>query len=186
MRLNIHTLIHPTIHKLAHEIIYQKSHNKLQHTDNEKTLGMLIFYEILRKWLKINNIYIKKVDVLKERHLLNKLDKYLILTNIIECYNILADIPRILPEPYLKHIDFNNININNSFYSNENLQEYKIIIFEKFLKNYGIIEIINYLHKNNQIDLNHIKIICLACNSNILKYLAKKHPQLSIYTIKIN
>nr|UAD87913.1 hypothetical protein [Gracilaria textorii] len=184
MRLNIHTLIHPTIQKLAYEIIYQKSHKKLHHTDNEKTLGILIFYEILRKWLKIDNIYIKKVDFLKERRLFNQLDKYLIITNIIECYNILADVHRILPEPYLKHIDFNNI--NNSFYYNEKLQEYKIIIFEKFLKNYGIIEIINYLQKNNQINLNHVKIICLTCNSNILKYLAKKYPQLSIYTIKIN
>nr|YP_010198097.1 hypothetical protein LK227_pgp005 [Gracilaria multipartita]UAD86513.1 hypothetical protein [Gracilaria multipartita] len=184
MRLNIHTLIHPTIQKLAYEIIYQKTRKKLQDTDNEKTLGMLIFYEILRKCLKIDNIYIKKVDVLKEKRLLNQLDKYLIVTNITECYNMLADVQRILPESYLQHIDFNNI--NNTFYCNEKLQEYKIIIFEKFLKNYGIIEIINYLQKNNQINLNHVKIICLTCNNNILKYLAKKYPQLSIYTIKIN
>nr|YP_010195639.1 hypothetical protein LK149_pgp005 [Gracilaria baiana]UAD83036.1 hypothetical protein [Gracilaria baiana] len=184
MRLNIHTLIHPTIQKLAYEIIYQKSHKKLKDTNNEKTLGMLIFYEILRKWLKIDNIYIKKVDILKEKCLLNQLDKYLIMTNIIECYNILADVQRILPESYLKHIDFNNL--NNNFYCNEKLEEYKIIIFEKFLKNYGIIEIINYLQKNNQINLNHVKIICLTYNNNILKYLAKKYPQLNIYTVKIN
>nr|YP_010198301.1 hypothetical protein LK226_pgp005 [Gracilaria ornata]UAD86717.1 hypothetical protein [Gracilaria ornata] len=184
MRLNIHTLIHPTIQKLAYEIIYQKSHKKLQDTNSEKTLGMLIVYEILRKYLKIDNIYIKKVDVLKERRLLNQLDKYLFITNLIECYNMLADVQRILPECSLKHIDFNNI--HNTFYCDEKLQEHQIIIFEKFLKNYGIIEIINYLQKNNQINLNHVRIICLTCNKNILKYLAKKYPQLSIYTIKIN
>nr|YP_010196667.1 hypothetical protein LK223_pgp006 [Gracilaria cervicornis]UAD84064.1 hypothetical protein [Gracilaria cervicornis] len=184
MRLNIHTLIHPTIQTLAYEIIYQKSHKQPQYTDNEKTLGMLIFYEILRKWLTIDHIYIKKVDILKEKHLLNQLDKYLIITNIIECYNMLADVQRILPKSYLKHIDFNNI--NNTFYYNEELQKYKIIIFEKFLKNYGIIEIINYLQNSNQINLNHVKIVCLTCNNNILKYLAKNHPQVNIYTIKIN
>nr|YP_009019552.1 uracil phosphoribosyltransferase [Gracilaria salicornia]AHH24520.1 uracil phosphoribosyltransferase [Gracilaria salicornia]UAD87708.1 hypothetical protein [Gracilaria salicornia] len=183
MKLNIHTLMHPSIQKLAYEIIYQKSHKQLQNTDNEKILGMLIFYETLRKWLKIDNIYIKKVDILKESYLLNHLDKYLIITNIIKCYNILADVHKILPQSYLQHIDFDSV--NNIFDYNERLQEYKIIIFEKFLKNYTIIELINYLHKNNKINLNHVKIICITSNSNILKYIAQKYPQLNIYTIKI-
>nr|YP_009510947.1 hypothetical protein [Gracilaria gracilis]AXI96620.1 hypothetical protein [Gracilaria gracilis] len=182
MGLNIHTLIHPTIQQLAYEIIYQKSHHKLEHRNNEKTLGMLIFYETLRKWLKIDNIYIKKVDMLQESYLSNQFDKYLIITNIIECYNILADIERILPESNLQHIDLNDINRINY---HKKLKEYKIIIFEKFLKNYAIIEIINYLQRNNKINLNDVKIICLTCSNNILKYLAKKYPQLNIYTIKI-
>uniref|UniRef100_A0AAU7YPL2 Uracil phosphoribosyltransferase n=1 Tax=Gracilaria hainanensis TaxID=2871843 RepID=A0AAU7YPL2_9FLOR len=183
MELNIHRLIHPTIQKLAYEIIYQKSHTQLKNTDNEKTLGMLIFYETLRKWLRIDNIYIKKVDILKESYLLNHLDKYLIMTNIIKYYNIITDVQKILPESYLQHIDFDDI--NNIFNYNEKLQEYKIIIFEKFLKNYAIIDMINYLQKNNEINLNHVKIICITCNNNILKHIAQKYPQLNIYTIKI-
>nr|UAD87301.1 hypothetical protein [Gracilaria pacifica] len=183
MGLNIHTLIHPTIQKLADEIIYQKSYQPFECKNNEKTLGMLIFYETLRKWLKIDNIYIKKIDMLQESHLSNQLDKYLVITNIIECYNILADVERILPESYLQHIDLNDINAISNYH--KKLKEYKIIIFEKFLKNYAIIEIINYLQINNKINLNDVKIICLTCSNNVLKYLAKKYPQLNIYTIKI-
>nr|YP_009510538.1 hypothetical protein [Gracilaria caudata]AXI96211.1 hypothetical protein [Gracilaria caudata] len=179
MGLNIHTLIHPIIQKLAYEIIYQKPQN----TDSEKTLGMLIFYETLRKWLKIDHIYIKKVDSLKESCFSNQLDKYLIITNIIECYNILGEIERILPQSYVKHIEFHKANEVSNY--NQKLTEYKIIIFEKFLKNYGIINIINYLHKHNITNLNHVKIICVTCNQNILKYIAQKYPQLNIYTTKI-
>nr|UAD84268.1 hypothetical protein [Gracilaria changii] len=179
MKLNIHKLIHPIIQKLAYEIIYQKP----QTTDQEKILGMLIFYETLRKWVKIDNIYIKKVDVLKESYFSNQLDKYLIITNIIECYNILADVKRILPQSYIKHIELDKI--NNVFSYTQKLQEYKIIIFEKFLKKHGIINIINYLQKHHVTNLNHVKIICITCNNNILKYIAHKYPQLNIYTTKI-
>nr|YP_010196874.1 hypothetical protein LKZ11_pgp005 [Gracilaria cliftonii]UAD84678.1 hypothetical protein [Gracilaria cliftonii] len=179
MVLNIHTIVHPVIQKLAYEIIYQKPHN----TDSEKTLGMLIFYETLRKWLRIDNIYIKKVDVLKESYFSNQLDKYLIIANIIECYNMLADIQRILPESYVKHVEFHKA--NEIFSYKQKLKEYKIIIFEKFLKSYGIIDIINHLYKHNITNLNHVKIVCVTCNNNILKYVAQKYPQLNIYTTKI-
>nr|YP_010195845.1 hypothetical protein LK100_pgp005 [Crassiphycus birdiae]YP_010197077.1 hypothetical protein LK099_pgp005 [Crassiphycus corneus]UAD83242.1 hypothetical protein [Crassiphycus birdiae]UAD84881.1 hypothetical protein [Crassiphycus corneus] len=179
MGLNIHTLIHPIIQKLAYEIIYQKP----QSTDNEKTLGILIFYETLRKWLKIDNIYVKKVDALKESYFSNQLDKYLIITNIIECYNFLGEVERILPQSCIKHIEFYKADEISKY--SQKLKEHKIIIFEKFLKNYEIINIINYLYKHKITNLNHVKIICITCNQNILKYIAQKYPQLNIYTTKI-
>nr|WDZ67963.1 hypothetical protein [Gracilaria vermiculophylla] len=183
MKLNIHTIIHPIIQKLAYEIMHEKTYEKSINTNNEKTLGMLIFYETLRKWLKIDSVYIKKVDILKKELFLNQSEKYLIITNIIECYNILSEVQKILPKTYLKHIDF--YNKNNEFICNTKLEEYKIIIFEKFLINYNIIETINYLNSKYKINLSGIKIVCVTCNSNILKSIAQKYPYLNIYTTKI-
>nr|YP_063544.1 uracil phosphoribosyltransferase [Gracilaria tenuistipitata var. liui]AAT79619.1 uracil phosphoribosyltransferase [Gracilaria tenuistipitata var. liui] len=183
MQLNIHILTHPIIRKLAYEITYKNSYEEPVHTDSEKILGMLIFYEISRNWVKIDNLYIKKVDIFKEDYVSNQLDKYLIITNIIECHNILTDINKILPKTYLRHIDLYSTNNQVKYYTKQ--QEYKIIIFEKFLKNYNIIETINYLQRKDKINLNNIKIVCITCDDNFLKYLAQKYPTLNVYTTKI-
>nr|YP_010199086.1 hypothetical protein LK147_pgp005 [Hydropuntia urvillei]UAD88535.1 hypothetical protein [Hydropuntia urvillei] len=183
MRLNIHIIIHPIIQKLTYKIIYQKSSKNPENIDNEKILGMLILYEILRKWLKINNIYIKKFNVLQEKYFTNHLNKYLIISNIIENYNILSYIDKILPKNNLTHVDYDKkINLYNC---KKELQEHKIIIFEKYIKNYKMIKMIKYLNENNKIKLANIIIVCLTCSNKVLNYIAQKYPKLNIYTTKI-
>nr|YP_009244562.1 uracil phosphoribosyltransferase or UMP pyrophosphorylase [Agarophyton chilense]AMK96804.1 uracil phosphoribosyltransferase or UMP pyrophosphorylase [Agarophyton chilense]ASP44699.1 uracil phosphoribosyltransferase [Agarophyton chilense]UAD84470.1 hypothetical protein [Agarophyton chilense] len=183
MQLNIHILTHPIIRKLADEITYKNSYEEPISNDSEKILGMLIFYETLRKWLKIDNLYIKKVDIFKESYFSNQLDKYLIITNIIECHNILADVNKIIPKAHLRDMNLYSKITPINYYTEQ--QEYKIIIFEKFLKNFNIIKTINYLQNNDEINLNNIKIVCITCNNNILKYIAQKYPRLNVYTTKI-
>nr|YP_009237858.1 uracil phosphoribosyltransferase [Gracilariopsis lemaneiformis]YP_009294738.1 uracil phosphoribosyltransferase [Gracilariopsis chorda]AJO68539.1 uracil phosphoribosyltransferase [Gracilariopsis lemaneiformis]AML79938.1 uracil phosphoribosyltransferase [Gracilariopsis lemaneiformis]AOM66998.1 uracil phosphoribosyltransferase [Gracilariopsis chorda]UAD88944.1 hypothetical protein [Gracilariopsis chorda] len=189
MQLNIHIIIHPIIQQLANEIIYHKSYKNKIDNENEKTLGMLILYETLRTCIKIYNFYIKKVFFLKEGNYINKHEKYLIITDLIRYHNFIIETQKILPKIFLKHIDLNENNTNNEYIINNidsnDLITYKIIIFDKFLNNYTIIKLLNYLSKNSKINLNNMKIICLTCNHTILKEIGKKYPKLSIYTTKI-
>nr|YP_010199495.1 hypothetical protein LK036_pgp012 [Gracilariopsis tenuifrons]UAD89353.1 hypothetical protein [Gracilariopsis tenuifrons] len=189
MQLNIHIIIHPIIQKLANEIIYHKSYKNKIYNENEKTLGILILYETLRTWIKIYNFYIKKVSFLKEGNYINRHEKYLIITNLIEYHNFIVEAQKILPKTFLKHIDFSRNNTHNEYILNNidshDLVKYKIIIFEKFLNNYTIIQLLNYLSKNSKLNLDTIKIICITCNHKVLKEIGKKYPKLSIYTTKI-
>nr|YP_009511356.1 hypothetical protein [Gracilariopsis longissima]AXI97233.1 hypothetical protein [Gracilariopsis longissima]UAD89149.1 hypothetical protein [Gracilariopsis longissima] len=189
MQLNIHIIIHPIIQQLANEIIYHKSYKNKIYNENEKTLGILILYETLRTWIKTYNFYIKKVSFLKEGNYINRHEKYLIITNLIEYHNFIVEAQKILPKTLLRHIDFSSNNTHNEYILNNidsyEVLKYKIIIFEKFLNNYTIIQLLNSLSKNSKLNLDTIKIICITCNHKMLKEIAKKYPKLNIYTTKI-
>nr|UAD85696.1 hypothetical protein [Gracilaria edulis] len=183
MKLNIHVIIHPIIQQLAYKLIYTKSQKNSQNYDDEKTLGMLIMYEIFRKWLTTNNIYIKKVDILQEKLLSNELNRYLIISNIIENHNILSNIKKILPQTDFKHISLEK---KNKLYNwNPKISMKKIIIFEKFLQDYKIMTTIKNLEEKNKINLTNVKVVCITCNSKILYYIARRYPKINVYTTKI-
>nr|YP_009500381.1 uracil phosphoribosyltransferase [Gracilariopsis heteroclada]AXE43543.1 uracil phosphoribosyltransferase [Gracilariopsis heteroclada] len=189
MQLNIHIIIHPIIQQLANKIIYHKSYRNKTYNDNEKTLGMLILYETLRTWIKLYNFYIKKVSFLKEGNYTNKDEKCLIITDLIKHHNFFAESQKILPKIFLQHIYINKNNTRDNYIIHNidsyDLSKYKIIIFDKFLNSYTIIQILNYLFRNTKINVDNMKIICLTCHHKILKEIGKKYPELNIYTTKI-
>nr|QCI08296.1 hypothetical protein [Pterothamnion crispum] len=98
---------------------------------------------------------------------------------------MIAEIENIFPQTTLKHIDIKQ----NDTWIGINLHKVNdktnLIILEKFLNNENIINLIDYLHKNQSIPFNCIKIVCITCTHKILETISTKYTNLNIYTAKI-
>lgn len=189
MQLNIYLMSHPVIQILANDIIYkQDSTIYNDKRNNHSQLGFLIIYEILRKSLIINKIYIKKLHYIREIHTLNKSKPYLILTNIIKSYSFINNALDLFPEVKVQHITTNQDNntlYNQNKYQLTNNTNIEVFIIELHLNNYSIIDTLDQLILRNEINSKSIKIICITCINKILDKIGAKYPNLSIYTTKI-
>nr|AOM64619.1 uracil phosphoribosyltransferase [Riquetophycus sp.] len=190
MRLNVYLISHPIIRKLSTQIRYsissnyyiQKKYRLLQN------IYILLVYEVVRKWMKVNNIYIKNIDNIKELTLFTPKESYLIITNLMNCGNIINEINDLLPKSYIQHLDCNQNNIiNDNCLDNEIIhiiQEAKIIIIDNVLTT-STNKLLHYLTQQKQIEISQIKIICITCNNKVLETIGDKYPLLNIYTTKI-
>nr|QCI06375.1 hypothetical protein [Dictyurus purpurascens] len=183
MQLNIYIVSHPIIKILSNSII---ENNKITNISiyNEKYLGFLLIYELMRKYIKINSIYIKKINYVKKIYIKNHNKQHYIITNLIETYKIIGEITSLLPD-----IKIININTKQNIQQIENLQNItfntEIIIFDKILKSSWILQIIRHLIRKRKICIENIQIVCLACYNQILDKLGNEYPKLEIYTAKI-
>lgn len=192
MQLNIYLLSHPVIQKLANEVDNHYQISRKEYDENNKKLGLLIIYETIRKWINIKNIYIKQIDHFKKFCILGEYENYLIITDLIENYNIVSDISILLPEANIQHTSLNyleknfNFNIKYNTILNKGVKNVqKIIILKKSLDNYLIIYLLDYLILIRQHPINQIKIVCLTCQQRILERINEKHPEIQIYTTQI-
>lgn len=48
-----------------------------------------------------------------------------------------------------------------------------------------VINLLDYLTKNNNIKTNQIRLTCIECETNQLLAISKKYAELNIYTTKI-
>lgn len=191
MQLNVYLISHPIIKKLSSTIIYSKTKNDQIYNYYISSLGLLLIYEVIRKWIKTQNIYIKNIELTKELSLFNYKESYLIMTNLMDCNQIISGISIILPQVHLQHINLNEYKqkyINNDCIDSNIIniiKTQKIIIIEKFLNNYSIIKLLDYLLSKQDINVNQIKIMCITCTNSILELLGNKYPYLEVYTTKI-
>nr|WCH56222.1 hypothetical protein [Calliblepharis sp.] len=188
MPLNIYIISHPIINKLSTDIIYSEKKDNQLYTHVYNQINFLLIYELLRKWIKIQNLYIKDIDYIKEISIFDPKESYLLFTNLENCCDIINNLKTIIPKLYLIHTYTNEnkenyIKIHPNF--NYDIKNNKIIIMEKILNNYSIINFIDNLINKYQITSTSIKIICIACNNNILKVINNKYSTLEIYTTKI-
>lgn len=194
MQLNIHIIIHPIVQKLSNEAIYDycKLGKSKIYSNNNRKLEMLILYESVRKSITGENIYIRKVDYLEEKYLLNRKRKYLIIADLIESYSVISETNSLIPGNEIRHVSLKEILTDSknksifNYLNNKNFKNCKIIIFEKFLNRHSVIEILEYLTNKMLARVNQIQITCIACNQRIIKQIGKKYPNLSIYTAKIS
>lgn len=184
MRLNIYLISHPIIKQLSLAIINTKLNNKQIYQYDAKLLGRLLIYETVRKWITIHYIYIKNIDSQKELYKFDPKESYRILANLVECADIVSDINTILPQMCLQHVNSNNHNKNSYKYINI-IKKEKIIIIEKFLNNYSIIRLLDYLLIEKKVQVSQIKIMCITCSNTICEYLGNKYQSLEIYTTKM-
>lgn len=186
MQLNIYLISHPIIKFLSDSIIYSKD-NSIKKTKYSHHIGLLLIYEIMRKWTKIRNIYIKKLSYIQELSLLDSNQKYYIFTNLLQTYQIVTEIESLLPNIKIIHAEYNeHISFQkNIIFSNFQTNNIKIIILEKILYQDYIIKLIQELHINQNIPLDKINIACISCYKPILDIIGKKYPELNIYTTKI-
>nr|QCI07176.1 hypothetical protein [Hypnea pannosa] len=190
MPLNIYIISHPIIHTLSTQIIYSLQKNNKINESICNEITFLLIYELLRKWIKVKNIYIKDIDQIKEISIFDPKESYILLTNLEKCYNTINHLKILIPKLSLLHIDTykdENHNTKICFHSKQekNLKNNKIIIVQKILNNNSIINFINELIHQYNIHINSIKIICIVCNKKILENINKKYSNLEIYTSKI-
>lgn len=184
MRLNIYLISHPIIKQLSQDIINSNLINEQIYKHNTKLLGYLLIYETIRRWVNIHYIYIKNIESYKEIYKFDTQESYIILTDLIECNDIISNISTILPKMGLQHINFKNNQQDNYEYI-QTIGKEKIIIVEKFLNNYSVIRLIDYLVKKQKIKSSQIKIMCVTCSHSICEYLGNQYQSLEIYTTKI-
>jgi len=187
MKLNIYIISHPLIKILTTGIIsYESNHSKItSRYKNHQYLGILLIYEILRKWIKISNIYIKKLDYIHEISIIDNDQKNYIITNIIDNYHTITEIEKLFPQTELKHININNLQswekINIQYINSKT----NLIILENFLNNENILNLIHYINTIHKINHSCIKIACITCTNKILEKISTRYTDLNIYTTKI-
>lgn len=193
MRLNIYLVSHPIIQTISAQIIYSidKNHSISYNYHVFEQLHILLIYEVLRKWIKVYKIYIPYLDFIKESYIFDSKESYIIITNLMDCGNILPHINYLLPQVYIQHLNFNNqlmTNINDHYFNSSIIhiiRQKKIILMDNFLK-LSIIKLLDYLIIEKQVQITQIKIICITCTNNILEKIANKYPSINIYTTKIH
>ena len=192
MRLNVYLISHPIIKHLATQFSYftsqQDSIDSSQHIAHQ--LHVLLIYEVAKRWIKTDQIYIQNIDCIKELCIFDSKESYLIMANLMTCGNITVDLNHILPKVDIQHINFSKNNfLNTNYYCLEDhiiniMKEKKIIIIDHHLK-HSMIELLDYLILQNKIEIENIKVICIECHNNILEKIGSKYSLLKIYTTKI-
>lgn len=192
MRLNVYLISHPIIQKLSAPIRYTIDDNSsIEYNYNTfQQLHILLIYEVLRKWIKSFNVYIQYTDFIKELYVFDSKESYIIMTNLMNCGNILPYINYLLPQVYIQHINLNHkipVSINDNYLDSEIvkiIKQNKIIIMDNFLTN-SIVQLLDYLVMQKEVKVKEIRIICIICTNQVLEKIADQYPLVSIYTTKI-
>ena len=185
MQLNIYKISHPIIQLILNDI--KNYHNQQQKNHYYRYIGLLIIYEMFRKYIEIDKIYIKLIKNIKSITVHNHRKKYLILTDISETYDMITDIKIILPIVEIIHINYQNIEeLENSIKSlriqNEDIH---VFIVEKVTSNDNVIKLIKYLSYNKNISTSKIAIGCITSYHKTLTEIGRYYPKLKIYTTEI-
>nr|WGH12787.1 Uracil phosphoribosyltransferase [Echinothamnion sp.] len=181
MTLNIYEISHPIIKILVTQI------NENKQEQNYKYLGLLLIYEIFRKYIDIKKIYIKQVRKIKDYNVINKNRTYYILTNLSKTYDIINEIKIILPQIRIIHTDYQNTQEIEKSIKNLtiDLKQDRILIIEKITNNSKIMNLIKYLKKQKNLKNQHINIGCIISHEETLNYIGNDYPKLNVYTTKI-
>lgn len=178
MQLNIYLLTHPFIQVLSNHIIEKEEQNNFIYYLKSQQLGTFLIYEIVRKWISLKNIYIKKVNHIQQLKVNYPFESYFIISDLTTSHHIITNAAKLLPYTQFKSINdiYEKVNYN---------KDEKIIFFEKSLCSYNTIKSIDYLIKYRDINVNQMKVACIICNNKVLNQIGEQYPGLEIYTTKI-
>lgn len=186
MQLNIYSISHPIIQLLSNTTTIKNKNSILSYC-YYKNLGLLLMYEILRKYITIQNVYIKSLYSTKELKLISYDEQYLVLTDISSSYELISGIKTLIPNIDIININYTNIkNEQNLIKEIEPVNaKTQIFILEKQLKNVNIINVIKYLTLMYKIPINQINIVCIKSEQKILKQIGSIYPKVKVYTTQI-
>nr|QCI04042.1 hypothetical protein [Antithamnionella ternifolia] len=187
MKLNIFLLSHPLI-KIFTKYIQSNQYSEINQNITKSTykyLGNFLMYEVLRKFLIIQNLYINKLDHVKEISILDYQQKNYILSDIIANFEMLTEIEQIIPQIQLKHINLSQTNTWQKINLQNINNKTNIIILDKFIKNDNIVKLIEYLNKVENINTKYITLACITCTNKILEKISLEYTDLNIYTTHI-
>lgn len=187
MKLNIYIISHPII-QIFNNYITNSHYNTENNISNKKyhsQIMMFLIYELFRKTILIQNIYINKLDTIKHLAKMNSMQKNYIFTNIVENFDLISEISTVFPNTKLQHYDINNINSINNINKYDFNHITNIIIVEKFLEKYDIIKLLEDLINRTHIEEKQIIITCITCNHQIVERIGEKYNHIKLYTTKI-
>nr|YP_010865176.1 uracil phosphoribosyltransferase [Campylaephora boydenii]WGT74118.1 uracil phosphoribosyltransferase [Campylaephora boydenii] len=180
MKLNIYVISHPIIKLLYHKT-YENNIIKFTEKQNESKIMLFLIYEILRKLIDINNIYIHKLNHIQKLSIMNSQQKNYIITNIINNYNLLKEIYETFPQTQISHYNDNDT-IDKIKNTNDKTN---IIIIEKFLVEDKIINLLKYIKNDIRIKEKQITIACITCTHQILEKISQYYTEINLYTTHI-
>ena len=187
MKLNIYVISHPIIQIFNNHITQNQYNNSKNISDNiyHSKIMMFLIYELFRKTILIQNIYINKLDTIKHFAKMNSMQRNFVFTNIIENFDMMNEISTTFPQTEIQHYDINNTNIliNINKYNFNNIAN--IIIVEKFLDKYDIIKFLEHLINHINIEEKQIIIACITCNNQIIERIGEKYQNIRLYTTQI-
>lgn len=187
MKLNIYIISHPIIQIFNNHITQNQYNTSSNISDNIYHSKIMIFliYELFRKTILIQNIYINKLDTITHLVKMNSMQKNYVFTNIIENFDIIHEISITFPQTEIQHYNTNKtshlIHINKCNFNNIA----NIIIVEKFLDKYDIIRFLEYLINHINIEEKQIIIACITCNNQIIERISEKYNHIRLYTTQI-
>nr|QCI06726.1 hypothetical protein [Gayliella sp.] len=188
MKLNIYIISHPIIQIFNSHITQNKYNTSKNISDNIYHSKIMVFliYELFRKTILVQNIYINKLDTIKHLAKMNSMQKNYVFTNIIENFDIMNEISTTFPQTEIQHYDTNNKSnfINITKHNINNIAN--IIIVEKFLDKHDIIRFLEYLINNINIEEKQIIIACITCNNQIIERISEKYRHIRLYTTQIS
>nr|YP_009293735.1 uracil phosphoribosyltransferase [Rhodymenia pseudopalmata]AOM64417.1 uracil phosphoribosyltransferase [Rhodymenia pseudopalmata] len=191
MQLNLYLISHPIIQKLASDVSYDHKYTSPNINNYKyKNLGLLMIYEVVRKYIKTEKIHIKAIDCIEEFCILSQEVSCLILADIKKSYSIISDITWIFPEIHIQPIYFSiNENILNQSDIKNKIKSINgkkiILLMQSHLDDYSSIEILDYLTKYEKINIESIRIVCITCDNQIIGKIGKKYPKLTMYASKV-
>lgn len=186
MKLNIHLMSHPVIQHLSN-IIMDKPLKSYIDYQISRQLGLLITYETIRNWLTTYKLTIKQIKKQKEITIIDPKESYLIIINDIDSLSLLQEIKLLIPKSKLELIYNYDTNKNNKYRNKfKKLDSYtKIIMINNRIEVGYVVNILDYLTKNNNIKIHQIRLTCIRCETNQLIAISKEYAELNIYTTKI-
>nr|YP_009394025.1 uracil phosphoribosyltransferase [Polysiphonia sertularioides]ARW62587.1 uracil phosphoribosyltransferase [Polysiphonia sertularioides] len=187
MQLKIYKISHPVLKIIMNQI--NETHIKQSKQEYySRYIGFLMIYEILRRYIKIQNLYIKIIEGTKTIEEINQNRRYIILTDISQTYNMITDIKSLISNIEVFHIDYkNNYDIKKSMEKiNLDIKDAYIFIIERITEDYKVLDLINILHKNQKILIKNIVLGNIFINDIILKTIGNQYPEMTVYTTKIN
>lgn len=191
MQLHIYILSHPLFKQLCSIVQKRKLEYYVQARLNQE-LGSLLIYETIRKWLLIRDLYVRYVDTFKKIEFIDTQESYIVITSTYQNYNLVYEANNLLPNCHVIFIQWKYIENIQSIVSREfNYQvrsidkSKKIIIVEKYINGFFIIDLINYLIQNKEMEISQIRLTALTCHINILERLSQKYPGLRLYIVHI-
>ena len=184
MKLNIYVISHPII-QILHNQNNENHIVKALEIKNKSKIMLFLIYEILRKLIDINNIYICKLNHIQKLSIMNSQQENYIITNIINNYNLLQEIYETFPQTNIIHYHINN-NYSNLINNIKNLNEKtNIIIMEQFLMEDNIINLLKYIKNDIKIKEKQITIVCITCTHQILEKISQYYNAINLYTTNI-
>lgn len=182
MKLNIHLMSHPVIQHLSSTII-DKQLNSYNTYQILRQLGLLITYETIRNWLRTYKLTIKQIKQEKEIIIIDPKESYIVIFNNIESLSLLQEMQLLIPKIQLELIyNYDIINKNRLI----KIDSYtKIIIINNKIEVGYLVNLLDYLTKNNNVKTNQIRLTCIECETNQLIAISKEYAELNIYTTKI-
>nr|YP_010873274.1 Uracil phosphoribosyltransferase [Nemalion vermiculare]WGV34384.1 Uracil phosphoribosyltransferase [Nemalion vermiculare] len=189
MPINIYSIKHPLVLHWT-SCLSNPSLKTIDSSGLLNKLGLALIYELTRKSLDSNHLYIKYVDYFHDIHLIVN-DKICFVCSDLKILQVLGkDITYLIPNIFNYTVPLFlgdgswHIAPNNQLLP-EDISNYNMIVFEEELHNSKISVIISHLLEQN-VPFSKIHLCCIICNRNELEKLNVQYPNISIYTCIMN